>query len=248
MELSRRYNTTLFIVLFVETHAMATDLGIEAEAPSNEDASDFEVHSGDSALLSGISWKMYRQLRKLPENYNIRMTYDRGELEIMSPSAEHEGIASLVGDLIKIWALELRIPMRSCRTMTIRRSALKRGFEPDNCYYVQHEPEMWNKKKINFKTDPPPDLAVEVEVSRKLLNKIEIYLAFRVPELWCCNGSTLKVYELCKEGKYAARDASICFPGFPIAKVEEILRQLGSAHETDLILAFRDWVRDNVPG
>ena len=49
--------------------------------------------SGGSVVLHGISWKMYRRLRKMPENYNIRMTYDRGELEIMSPSAAHEGIA-----------------------------------------------------------------------------------------------------------------------------------------------------------
>ncbi len=130
--------------------------------------------------------------------------------------------------------------------MTIRRSLLERGFEPDNCYYVQHEPQMWNKKNIRFRTDPPPDLAIEVEVTRKLLNKMAIYAAFRVPELWSWRGDELKVYEITQEGEYVARESSLCFPAFPIAKTQEIVRQLCAAHEADLILSFRDWVCENV--
>ena len=192
------------------------------------------MHGNESRrVLHGVSWKLYRKLRKMPENYNIRMTYDRGELEIMSPSPLHEGIATLLGNLITVWTLELEIPIRSCRTMTIRRAALNRGFEPDNCYYVQHEPQMWDKKKLNFKIDPPPDLAIEVEVTRKLWQEAEIYAAFRVPELWCWSGNSLKVFELSQDGEYVARETSICFPDFPIAKVEEIVRQLGTMHETD---------------
>jgi len=230
----------------VETSAMATDLEIAAATPAEDNDSVVVADSGDSVVLHGVSWKLYRRLRKLPESYNIRMTYDRGELEIMSPSALHEGIATLLGRLIDVWTLELDIPLRSCRMMTIRRSVLKRGFEPDNCYYVQHEPRMWDKKKINFKVDPPPDLAIEVEVTRKLLNKTEIYAAFRVPELWSWSGDTLKVLELSGEGVYVPRETSICFPTFPIAKAEEIVRQTGAAHETELVRSFRDWLRDNL--
>ena len=226
---------------------MATDLETAAAPLAEEGDSDWVASAGGSVVLHGISWKMYRRLRKMRANYNIRMTYDRGELEIMSPSALHEGIATLLGSLIDVWTLELKIPLRSCRTMTIRRAALKRGFEPDNCYYVQHEPQMWDKKKINFKVDPPPDLAIEVELTRKLEKKTEIYAAFRVPELWCWSGNTLKVLELSPEGEYVARETSLCFPTFPIAKAQEIVRQLGAAHETELVLSFRDWVRDNVP-
>ncbi len=229
---------------------MATDLEIAPAAPQDEDDSDFVVNAGGTAVLHGISWKMYRRLRKMPENYSIRMTYDRGELEIMSPSPVHEGIARLLGDLITVWRLEHRsLRIRNCGTMTIKRSVLERGFEPDNCYYVQHEAEVWNKKKIDFKTDPPPDLAIEVELTRRLLDKTAIYAAFRVPELWRWSGNTLKVYGLSKEGEYIARETSICFPTFPIAKAEEIVRQVATAHETDLICSFQDWIRANVtPG
>ena len=79
---------------------MATDLETAPAAPLAESDVVLTVSSRDSVVLHGISWKMYRRLRKMPENYNVRMTYDRGELEIMSPSALHEGIATLLGDLI----------------------------------------------------------------------------------------------------------------------------------------------------
>jgi Uma2 family endonuclease len=188
---------------------------------------------------------MYRRLRKMRDNYNLRMTYDQGELEIMSPSRAHEVIAAFLGTLIDVWAIELDVPIVSCRTMTIRRADLKRGFEPDNCYYVQHELQMREEKKIDFRTDPPPDLAVEVEVARKLSTKKAIYAKFRVPELWCWSAGALKVLELSDEGEYVPRDTSICFPKMPIAKIEEIVRQLGTASRTSLARSFRDWVRDN---
>jgi Uma2 family endonuclease len=225
---------------------MATDLETAVESPTEENDSVVTLGSGGSVVVHGISWKMYRRLRKMPENYHIRMTYDRGELEIMSPSQAHEEIAALLGTLIDVWAVELDVPIVSCRTMTIRRSVLERGFEPDNCYYVQHEPQMWNKKKIDFKVDPPPDLAIEVEVTRKLLSKTAIYAAFRVPELWCWKGGALKVLELSHEDEYVPRDASICFPKMPIVKIEEIVRQLGLVRRTTLARSFRDWVRDNI--
>ena len=223
----------------IGTEAMVSDFAAGvAPVPAAEPA--------DSILLHGVSWKLYRRLRKMRENYNIRMTYDHGELELMSPSALHENIATLLGDLINVWRIELNIPVRSCRTMTIRRSILQRGFEPDHCYYVQHEPQMWNKNKINFKTDPSPDLAIEVEVSRKLADKLAIYAAFHVPELWCAKQSDLAVYELSDQGEYVRRETSLCFPQFPIAAAQDILRQLGMTHETELVRSFRDWVRENV--
>jgi Uma2 family endonuclease len=227
---------------------MATVIDPEPAPPAEVD-SGVSAGSGESVVLHGVSWKMYRDLRKMPDNYNIRMTYDRGELEIMSPSPLHEKIAALLGDLITVWRLEFKVRISCCRAMTVRRSVLERGFEPDNCYYVQHERQMWNKKKIDFKSDPPPDLAIEVEVSRRLLDKKAIYAAFGVPELWCWSGSTLTVLELSQEGEYVPRASSICLPAFPVAQAQEIVRRLGIEDDTALICSFQEWVRANVrPG
>ena len=105
--------------------------------------------------------------------------------------------------------------------MTIRRSVLERGFEPDNCYYVQHEPQMWDKKKINFKVDPPPDLAIEVEVTRKLLDKMGIYAAFRVPELWCWSGNTLRSSNFPKRANTLLVKRASVFRAFPSPKCKK---------------------------
>ena len=140
--------------------------------------------SGDSVVLHGVAWKLHRRLRKMPENYNIRMTYDRGELEIMSPSRAHEEIALLFGTLIDLWTIELDVAIVGCWTMTIRRATSSGGFEPDNCYYVQHERQMRNKKD-QLQNRSATRLGHRSGSNHKLLSKMAIYAAFRVPELWC---------------------------------------------------------------
>jgi len=170
------------------------------------------------------------------------MTYDRGTLEIMSPSPIHEGSASIIARLIAVWTEELNIPIRSLGEMTCSRKDIERGFEPDKCYYVQNEPRMWDKMDIDLSVDPPPDLAIEVEVSRSSINKLEICAAFGVPELWRLDRRQLGVYELV-EGEYRSRTSSLCFPQLPLAQLRRILDRVGKARETELIRGFRAWVR-----
>ncbi len=224
---------------------MATDTEITEPIPLNEAFIAAAASRDRSVVLHAISWDAYLALREMPENQNIRMTYDRGELEIMSPSRAHEAIAELLGILIEIWSLELDVGIAPCGMMTIKRVDLDLGFEPDKCYYVQHEPQMRDEEEIDFAVDPPPDLAIEVKISHKLANKMRIYAAFGVPELWHCRGRELEVYELAAGGNYVSRETSICFPNLPIAKIDEIVRQLGAVRRTTLTRSFRNWVRDN---
>ena len=194
-------------------------------------------------VLWGVDWQTYLHLRNLPENDGLRMTYDRGRLEIMSPSPRHEGFAHILGRLIDTWTEELNIPILGLRTMTCKREDIERGFEPDNCYYVQNEPRMWDKTDVDFLVDPPPDLALEIEITRGLVGKMAIYESFGVPELWQFDGRKLQVYELADDGHYRARQSSLCFPTLPMAEVEQTVRQAGKVHETDLVRGFREWVR-----
>src|SRR5208337_5193140 len=90
-------------------------------------------------VLYEVPWRTYLELREKPENYHLRMTYDRGALEIMSPSARHEGYARYIDLVIGVWTEELSIPCRGLRQMTCKREDLEKGLEPDDCYYVQNE-------------------------------------------------------------------------------------------------------------
>ncbi len=196
-------------------------------------------------LLQGVAWETYRVLRESPANYCVRMTYDRGEMEIMSPSKSHERYAYLIGRLIDVWTEELSIDIQSCRTMTCRREDLDRGLEPDNCYYVRHERRMRRKTELDLSIDPPPDLAVEVEVSRPAIDKLPIYAAFGVPELWRFEGRSILVFELDAAGRYEPREESVCFPRFPVAQAVKVLQKVHAASETALVRSFRQWVREH---
>jgi len=197
-------------------------------------------------VLRGVSWPTYEALRDAPENYHVRMTYDRGDLEIMSPSKSHERYAYFIGRLIDVWTEELNIDVQSCRIMTFKREDLDRGLEPDNCYYVEHEPQMRQKTELDLAIDPPPDLAIEVEVSAPVIRKMPLYAAFGVPEVWRFDGETLQVHRLNPAGQYEPRDGSVCLPRFPIAQVLDVLRQVNTASETALVRSLRDWVRKHL--
>lgn len=166
----------------------------------------------------------------------------------MSPSQLHEQYCNFIGRLVDVWTEELNIDIKSCRTMTCKREDLDRGFEPDNCYYVRHERRMRRRTKLDLTIDPPPDLAIEVEVSRPAIDKMPIYAAFGVPELWRFDGRSLQVFELGAAGEYEPRNGSVCFPQFPVARAVKVLRNLNTASETALVRSFRDCVRRNRRG
>jgi Uma2 family endonuclease len=197
-------------------------------------------------VLRGISWAAYLALRAAPENYHVRMTYDQGTLEMMSPSRRHEKFAVLIDCMIRVWSEELNIDLESCRTMTCRREDLERGLEPDNCYYVQHAAAMRAKEELDFSIDPPPELAVEIDITRRALDKLDLYAALGVPEVWRYDGRELRVYRLGPEGRYEPSSTSVALPGFPVGEVQRILTHSTAIGEIELTRSFRNWVRANV--
>lgn len=201
------------------------------------------VESETSTVLYGIAWQTYVKLREIPENYHLRMTYDQGTLEIMAPSIAHGRFGNIIAKAIDAWAGERDIRIVCLGDLSCKRQDIKKGFEPDHCFYVQNERRMWQKMKIDFTVDPPPDLAIEIEMSHSAIKKItSIYAAFGVPEVWRFDGNRLQVYELVG-GEYQSRPRSLCFPDLPLKKVEELARQVGRVREQTLISRFRRMIR-----
>ena len=194
-------------------------------------------------VLHGISWQTYLNLRELPENEHVHMTYDQGELEMMSPSRTHEQYASLIALLIHAWAEERNLDIQNCRTMTFKREDLQHGLEPDNCYYVANELVVRSKPEVDLTIDPPPDLAIEIDLYSGKFDKLALYAAFGVPEVWRFDGRALHVFVLGPDGRYQQQPSSVSFPGLPPAEIERVLAKLGTASETALVRSFRDWVR-----
>ncbi len=138
----------------------------------------------DRVVLHGVRWSTYEALLDDLDGCHIRLTYDRGRLEIMTKSAPHEWSKTLLARAFEEITLELDIPIRSGGEQTFRQELLEKGLEPDECYWIQHEPEVRGKRDISLETDPPPDLAMEIEISMSVLDRLGIYAALRVPEIW----------------------------------------------------------------
>lgn len=197
-------------------------------------------------LLKNISWQTYESLvNELAEQPGIRLTYDRGNLEIMTPSAPHEGSKKILGRFVESVTEELNVEIRSLGSLTCKREDVARGLEPDQCYYIQNENVVWDKEQIDLNEDPPPDLVVEIDVTSSSIDRLSLYASLGVPEVWRYDGTRLIIYQL-SAGEYAEIDAS---PTFPFLSQVEMLRFLElrrTTKENALIRLFREWVRSQI--
>jgi len=197
-------------------------------------------------VLYGIDWLTYsRLLRVLQSDRRFRLTYDRGTLEIMAPLLAHDGPADLIDWFIKVLIEELKLSCRSGRTVTLRRR--RRGLKPDCCYWIANASRLHGKKEIDLRVDPPPDLAVEVDVTSSSLDRMSIYLALGVPEIWRLASDGL-TFNLLHQGKYSVRTNSLAFPRLAPTDLVPFLGQYGQTDDADIAGQFREWVRQNLLG
>jgi Uma2 family endonuclease len=197
-------------------------------------------------LMHDVPWETYELVLHALDDRHLRITYDEGELEIMTLSFEHESEDALLRRFIDMLTYELDIDIQSGGSTTMRRSLKRKGLEADECYWIKNEKAMRGKKRFDAERDPPPDLAVEIEVTRSALNRMGIYAALRVPEVWTFDGKMLSVFLLSSAGKYTESETSRAFPWLPIKEVERFLLLSGTMSETRLLRAFSKWVRDTI--
>ena len=197
-------------------------------------------------MMYDVSWKSYEAFLDELEGRHLRITYDRGTLEIMSKSHEHEFDSELLADLVRMLTFTLDIPIHSGGSTTFKKESLDKGLEPDKCFWIQNEARMRGRRKFDSDRDPPPDLALEIEVTRSALDRMGIYAALKVSEVWRWNGKTLHVHHLTPSGKYREKETSRAFPFLPMAKLLAFLKQADSKDETSLLRTFVDWLRKDI--
>ncbi len=194
-------------------------------------------------LLHGSRWSTDAALVSDIAGRGVRLTYDRGSLEIMSPSVEHEWVKRLIGRMVETLTLELAIPVRSGGSTPLKEELAERGLEPDECYYVDNELVVRGREDLTLESDPPPDLAVEVEISRSALDRMGIYATLGVSEVWRCDGTHLRIERLRSDGAYEPCTHSVCFPDLAATEVDRFLANRHGTDETTWARSFRDWVR-----
>ncbi|MBV8886531.1 MAG: Uma2 family endonuclease [Chroococcidiopsidaceae cyanobacterium CP_BM_RX_35] len=208
------------------------------------------IQSPDRVILHNISWHTYQFLiRDFESEPAIRLTYDRGTLEIRMPLDPQETYKKLLGRLIEAATEELELEIRSLGSRTCDWEDLARGLEPDQCYYIQNEALVRDVEQINLSHLPPPDLAVEVDIASSSLDRFSIYSDLRVPEIWRYDGQSLTIYYL-EENQYKICNQSTALP---LLKASDITRFLElrfpkqerqtAVGENSLVKQFRQWLK-----
>jgi len=213
---------------------MATDLAVRL-APEQQ-----------RLVLECVSWETYEALLRAFDERHIRLTYDDGSLEIKTVSLSHEYFGWFLGRMIAILTLELNMPLKGGGSTTLKTKLKKKGLEPDECFWITNAARMRGRTQFRFRRDPSPDLAIEVEISRSCLDRMGIYAALGIGEVWRCTRKALYVYRL-NDGRYEKQSGSAIFPHVPMEELHRFLREAQRADdENELIRTFTAWVRTHV--
>jgi Uma2 family endonuclease len=194
--------------------------------------------------LSGISWQTYETLLKELSDRRLRLTYNRGNLEIMAPSPEHELGKTLMGRFVETLAEESEIQIYPLGSTTFKRPELS-GAEPDECFYIRRIGAVQGKKRLDLNEDPAPDLVVEIDVTRSSQNRLQVYADLGVAEVWVYDGESLVIQQL-QNGMYITSQTSQFFPNIPVPEIAGFLQQARTADYLALVKAFRGWVRSQM--
>lgn len=197
-------------------------------------------------MLRGVAWEEYRTISQALSGRHVRLTYDRGTLEFRTISPLHGHLSRLLARMIFVLTEELGLPLKSFGDMTCDREDLERGLEPDECFYITHESEVRNKEHLDLSSDPPPDLAVEIDVTHSPRNRLTIYAALGVKEVWRLHNEILTAQCLDENGEYQPAETSHHFPQLQIADVMAFLNRRNETDENSLIREFREWAREHL--
>ena len=201
-----------------------------------------QLHPGSVVSIPDVSWQEFEEiLEELSEKRGSRIAYSQGTLEIMVPLPEHERAKILIADLVKAILRSQRRNWEPLGSTTFKREEAA-GVEPDECFYIQNQQTVIGKDRIDLSIDPPPDLAIESDITSK--TRTNAYIAIKVPEIWIYDSGRLKI-NLLQDDRYIESRTSPTFPNLPIPeivpKAMERAKQIGTSQA---LLEFEDWLTE----
>jgi Uma2 family endonuclease len=180
------------------------------------------------------TWQDYQSLCEHRGSGSVpRIKYRDGDVLLMAPLPQQGRNASLLADIIKALLdyLEQEYDAFTPVTMDLPEES---GIEPDYCFYINNWEAVTGKKRINWQGDPPPDLALEVDVTS--FTDIQDYLPYRVPEVWLLQDEELAIYQL--QGVSYQRNAnSLYFPQINLHQA--VVDSLRIAYERNTSVVIR---------
>jgi len=204
-----------------------------------------KIQPGQQLLVEDVNWEQFESiLAELGERRASRLSYSNGRLEIMVPVAEHEKAKEIIGDMVKILLEAGQIAFESLGSTTLKNERMSQAVEPDTCFYIQNQAAVIGKNRLDMSVDPPPDLAIEIDLTSR--TQLDNYQILGVPELWRYARRGLQINVLQAE-QYIESDVSPTFPNIPIVElVNQYTQQSQVAGRTSAIQALKNWVGKNL--
>jgi Uma2 family endonuclease len=203
------------------------------------------VKPGQQMLLQDVSWQQLENiLEEMGESRAARISYSHGWLEIMVPLPEHEKDKEIFGELVRVLLDQLQIDFEPFGSTTLKNERMRQAVEPDTSFYIQNQAAVIGKNRIDLTIDPPPDLAIEVDITSR--TRFENYELLGVPEFWRYTQQGLEI-NLLQAGKYIKSQSSPNFPGIPIIElVNEYVQQCLTIGRSQAMRNFKSWLKDNL--
>lgn len=144
-----------------------------------------------------------------------RLRFRDNHILLMSPLPKHGNEIEIISDLIKALLRHQGKDWQSFHPITLR-CGKKAGLEPDACFYINNYQAILGKRKLDLSIDPPPDLAIEIDVTS--FTRIEDYMSLAIPEVWIYQTGELQIY-LFTKNSYEESNTSLIFADFPIKEI-----------------------------
>jgi len=194
---------------------------------------NLQLMPGSHICINGISWQDYEAIQKeLGENRNLRLVYYPDVLAIISPSHDHERPHRHSAYIVTTILESQERDWEDFGSTTLKYPELA-GIEPDTCFYIQNADRARQLTHLDLSQSPPPDLAIECDVTSKTM--IQAYEALRVPEVWLYSSDKLQIFVFSETG-YEQVQNSLSFPDFPVSDLIPQLIQTGMLEGTRQML------------
>lgn len=203
--------------------------------------SQLSLPDNAEVVIRNVSWEEFEQLMdELGERSSLRVHYNDRRMHLMAPSAGHEVPKVHIGRFIEYLLEQQGVDFEALGSFTMRKRSVQKAAEPDECFYIEHAAAIRGKRQIHLDTDPPPDLAVEIDIYSS--TDRALYAALGVPELWIYDGDQLTIWVL-QAGDYRAVEFSPHFPGLALREqIPALLRLAEREGRMAAMKAFRAWV------
>jgi len=200
-------------------------------------------------VLYGVAWNDYKKFLDALGDHSLRHTYSEGTLEMMSPRKDHDWTKKLIGRMIEAMAFAFDIRIQSVGSTTLTSDDVEKGLQPDEAYYVTNEQKVRGKSTYDPDIDPPPDLAIEIDVTNTCVPRLPTFARLGIPEVWRHEDDVIRFFRLVrsgrKRGRYTEIKKSVAFRFVEPSDINEVLAKKEVLDENALVRLFLRRVRQH---